>query len=277
MGKWRAILPITIGLVVALGASLFIYLWMQRQVAPKEVVKVAEFKATPLAVAAVDLPWGTQLTTEMLKVVPYPTESIPAGHFSGAESLKERVLIASVKQNEPILESKLAPTDVKTGGVAAIVTPGKRALAVKGDKVIGISGFILPGNRVDILATLKNPRSKSEVTKVVLENILVLATGAEIQKNDKGEPAPVDVYTLEVTPEEGEKLSLAATNGKLQFALRNFTDAETVLTKGATITETLSSYKYNTPAKRNTRKRRVISPPFRVEVIKGNESKTVKF
>lgn len=275
MGRWRVIIPITLGLVVAFGASWFIYRWMQRQVPPKEMVKVEKFDAAPVAVAALDLPWGTKLTAEMLESVPYPTESLPAGHFLDVDALKGRVLIAPVKQKEAILESKLAPTDVKTGGVSAIVTPGKRALAVKGDKVIGISGFILPGNRVDILATLKRVGTKKEVTKIVLENILVLATGTEMQKNDKGDPAPVDVYTLEVSPEDGEKLALAASNGKLQFALRNVTDAETVLTKGASVNETLASYKYN--EQRKTKSKRVIKRPFKVEVIKGGESKTVKF
>jgi pilus assembly protein CpaB len=191
------------------------------------------------------------------------------------DALKGRVLIAPVKQKEAILESKLAPTDVKTGGVSAIVTPGKRALAVKGDKVIGISGFILPGNRVDILATMKRVGTKEGITKIVLENILVLATGTEVQKNDKGDPAPVDVYTLEVSPEDGEKLALAASNGKLQFALRNVTDAETVLTKGASVNDALASYRYN--EQRKPKSKRVIKRPFKIEVIKGSESKTVKF
>ncbi len=69
----------------------------------------------------------------------------------------------------------------------------------------------------------------------------MLATGTQIQKNEKGEPVPVDVYTLEVTVEEAEKLALAASQGKLQFALRNITDAKPVLTKGTTISQTLAS------------------------------------
>ena len=100
--------------------------------------------------------------------------------------MEGRVLIVSLKQNEPILETKLAPTSVSTGGVSAVVTPGKRAISVKGDKVLGISGFIKPGNRVDVLVTLKHGKKK-ETTKIVLENVLVLATGKEIQENDKGE------------------------------------------------------------------------------------------
>ena len=111
---------------------------------------------------------------------------------------------------------------------------------------------------------------------MVLENIPIIATGTQMQTNDKGEPAPVDVYTLEVSPEDGEKLALAASHGKLQFALRHSTDSETVLTKGATVNDTLASYKYQT--KRSTKKSQPYRvAPFTVQVIKGNDSKTVKF
>ena len=269
MKRWRAILPIFLALVVALTASFFLYKWLQRQRAPKEVVKVVESEAVPVIVAAVDLPWGTKLNSETIKRTPYLKESLPPGYFSEVEAMEGRVLIVSLKQNEPILETKLAPTSVSTGGVSAVVTPGKRAIAVKGDKVLGISGFIKPGNRVDVLVTLKHGKKK-ETTKIVLENVLVLATGKEIQENDKGNPSPVDVYTMEVTPEEGEKLTLAASKGKLQFALRNVTDAEIVLTKGATINKTLSSFRPPVPPK--VRRSRA-----KVQVIKGSKTEKVSF
>ena len=269
MARWKAVLPVVLALVVALTASILIYKWLQRQTAPKDLIKVeAEASAVPVAVAKVDLAWGTKLKPEMIKSVPYLIESLPSGYRSDLGSLKGRVLNAPLKRNEAILESKLAPTEVTTGGVSTIVKPGKRALAVKGDKVLGISGFILPGNRVDVLVTLTDPRTERQVTKIVLENILVLASGTEIQDKDKSGPAPVDVYTLEVTPEEGEKLALAATQGRLQFALRGVFDTETVLTKGATIGKTLSSFR--PPVK--TRKR-----ASTVEVIKGEEVGKKKF
>jgi pilus assembly protein CpaB len=269
MKNWKIVVPIVFALLVASTASVFLYKWMQAHNAPMEVVKV-ESEAVSVAVATVDLSWGTKLQSEMMISRPYLKESLPEGYRSSLDTLKDRVLIAPVKKNEPILESKLAPTTVASGGVSAIVTPGKRALAVKGDKVIGISGFILPNNRVDVLVTLEDKKRKREMTKIVLENLLVLATGTQIEENDKGEPAPVDVYTLEVTPEEGEKLTLAATRGKLQFALRNVTDGETVFTKGATVQGTLSSY-------RPPVSRKVLRQRTTVEVIKGSEVKKVKF
>ena len=263
MGKWKAMIPIVLAFVVAATASMFTYKWLKKETAPKEVVKV-ETEAVPVAVAAVDLTWGTKLEPGMLKTVSYLKDSLPVGYSSGLESVKGRVLISPLRQNEPIVEHKLAQASVSSGGVSAVVQPGKRALAVKGNKVLGISGFIRPGNRVDVLVTLKDPITKKERAKTVLEDILVLATGTQIEENrEGGKPHSVDVYTLEVTPREGEKLALAATQGTLQFALRNATDKETVLTWGATIPGTLASFRPKVTQKS--------SNIHRVQVIKGHK------
>ena len=268
MGKWRAVITIVLALVIAGTASMFTHRWLKKtKITTSSEVKIV---AVPVAVAATDLTWGTKLKNEMVDTVSYLKESLPPGHFTSVEKLTGRVLINPVKKGEPILEYRLAPVDVKTGGVTAIVKPGKRALAVKGDKVIGISGFIRPNNRVDVLVTMKNPRTKKEMTKLVLEDVLVLATGTEIQQNPEGgKPHSVDVYTLEVTPSEGEKLALASTNGKLQFALRNVTDKENILTKGATISGTLSSLRPRDKVRSG--KKWVPAKKHVVEVIKGDK------
>jgi pilus assembly protein CpaB len=275
MGKWKAIIPIVLALVFATTASIFVYKWLQTKTTPKEVVRV-ESEAVPVSVAALDLPWGTKLEPEMIETVPYLKESLPPGYSSKPESLKGRVLISAMKRNEPIVEYRLAPPSVSTGGVSAVVTAGKRALAVKGDKVIGISGFIRPADRVDVLVTLTDQKNKRETTtKIVLQDVPVLATGTEIIENGEGgKPHPVDVYTLEVTPEDGEKLALAATQGKLQFALRNVTDKETVLTKGATIRGALASFRPK--EQRRSAKGNVTNRTFTVEVIKGGKVNKIK-
>lgn len=271
MRRWKALIPVALALIISVAGSGLLYKWLKSQTAPRETVKV-ESEAVPVAVAAADLPWGTKIKSEMIKTIPFLKESLPAGYVENAATLHGRVLIAPLKTNEPVTEHRLAPTSVTVGGVSAVIKPGKRAIAVKGDKVIGISGFILPGNRVDVLVTMTDPRTESEVTKLVLENVPVLATGTQLQENGKDEPAPVDVYTLEVAPEEGEKLALAAARGKLQFALRNITDGETVRTRGATISQTLASLS-QTSSKPVSEKRRRWAPKqsVTVEVIKGNE------
>ncbi len=101
----------------------------------------------------------------------------------------------------------------------------------------------MPGNRVDVLVTMTDPKTKNEITKTVLENVMVLATGTQVEESKEGKPAPFNVYTLEVDPHESERLALAATGGRLQFALRNAMDAETVLTKGADIPQTLKEFR----------------------------------
>ena len=240
MGNWRAIVPIFLSFAIAVAGSILLYNWIKSQRAPTEIVKV-ESEAVPVAVAALDLPWGTKLKPEMVKMAPFLKESLPPGYVSGYNAVKDRVVITPIKMNEPVSEHKLAPIDVTTGGVSAILKPGTRAIAVKGDKVIGISGFINPGNRVDVIVTVSDPSNNKVKAKIFLEDLLVLATGTQIQKNDKGEPMPVDVYTLEVTPEQAEKLALASTQGRLQFALRNLTDSEDVNTEGVTIAQVLNS------------------------------------
>jgi pilus assembly protein CpaB len=277
MGKWKAIIPIILALVIATGGSIFVYRWLKVKTVPRDVARV-EKGVVSIVVAATNLPWGTKLTKEMIKQAPFLQESLPAGVKSDVSSLEGRVLISALSEKEPILETRLAPVDVTVGGVSAVVRKGKRAIAVKGDKVIGISGFIQPGNRVDVLVTLEDPEKEIEVTKLVLENIPVLATGTEIQDKGKGEPSPVDVYTLEVDPEQGEKLALAATLGKLQFALRNVMDGESVVTRGATIPTTLASLRGEEPAKpaevvsKRIVRRRPAAPSYvTVEVIRGDK------
>ena len=285
MKTWKTFLPIVISLVIALGGSFALYKWIQtKNGVEKEIVKV-EADASPVVVATGDLSWGSKLKPEMLKTTPYLKESLPAGHFSKLADITGRVLISPVKANEPITEHKLAPSSIETGGVAAVLKPGKRAIAVKGDKVIGISGFINPGNRVDILVTIEDPNKKEDKTKTILENILVLATGTQIQENEKGEPSPVDVYTLEVDPEDGERLALAAAEGRVQLALRSILDTETVLTTGVTIPKMLASFSYaeekpkpNTvQEKRPANRRWIPRNNVTVDIIKGTDTSQKKF
>ena len=283
MGKLKAIVPFFLAVVLALVVSTVIYRWVQKKSAGPAMPTMLTEDKVDVALAAIDLPWGTKLTAEVIKAVPVAKQYLPAGCYTSAAALEGRVLVAPLKQYEPIIESKLAPTSITMGGVGAVVTPGKRAIAVAGDKVLGLSGLIQPGNRVDVLVSLKSSeKDKDHVTKVVLEDILVLASGTQIQDSADGKPAPVDVFTLEVTPEEAERLSLAATlaaatQGKLHFALRNITDKEVVYTTGATIADTLDAYRprvqlvkqplVSSPGEAKEQPRRA----FEVQTIKGSK------
>jgi pilus assembly protein CpaB len=240
MGKWKAIFPIIVALIIGAAGSYLLYRWVKTQSTPREAVEVTT-TVVPVVVAKSDLVWGTKITQEMITTASFLKESLPVGYYSKSEDVVGQVLIAILKTNEPVTEARLASKDITIGGVSAVLPNGMRAIAVAGDKVSGISGFIKPGNIVDVLVTIEDPTTKKQITKLVLEKVPVLATGSQIQENAKGEPSPVDVYTLEVTPEDAEKLALVSTEGRLQFALRNITDQDTILTKGATIEETLSA------------------------------------
>jgi pilus assembly protein CpaB len=279
MKKSQPFILLGLAVCMALVTSVLVYNWLQRQ--PKIVEKVIVPRTDMVAVAVSDLFWGTKLTPEHMKLVPFPTGSLPEGHFSTLEDVEGRVLVANLRTNEPVLEYKLAPREVTMGGVAAVTRPEKRAMAVKVDDVIGVAGFINPGNHVDVLVTIDN---SPPVTKTVLQNVLVLATGPDLDRKGKEEkPSSVKVITLEVTPEEGEKLALAATEGKVVLALRNQLNAEAVLTKGATIPALLNSYRAREEVKREEPKSTIKSnpkpavPEVSVELIQGGKVSTLTF
>lgn len=281
MQKVKGFLLLGFGVVMALLTGLLVYNWLERQqmTLSADTSRLIPEQGTMVAVAAVDLFWGTQLTPEMVKLVPMQKGNIPHGAFDTKQDVAGRVLLTNVTTNEPILLSKVAPVNVTEGGVAAVTTPEKRAIAIKVDDVVGVAGFINPGNRVDVLVTLQK---KPPVTKTVLQNVLVLATGTEIERNGKEtKPHPVKVVTVEVTPEEGELLGLAANEGKLQLMLRNHLNTKPVLTKGATINSLLNAYRlpgHSVHTKRGktvTRAQRI--PSHTVEVITGGTVKTYTF
>ena len=275
--------PPVIMLVVALLIAGIVSYWSYGLLQKKTVEQTVTAETQQVAVAAYDLKWGTVITNEVVKTQPYLKGSLPTGYIADPAAAVGRVVMYPIQVNEPLTESRLAPASVKLGGVAAVVAPKKRAMAVKVDKVVGVSGFIHPGHRIDVLVTLsKGDKSQQPITKIVLENIPVLAVGTEVEQaaGQKEKPAQVDVITLEVSPEDGEKLALAATEGKLQLALRNYTDTEDVQTRGTTIPNLLASYSGAGPEKKATGMRRTAPAEprgFTVELIKGNKVSEVKF
>lgn len=220
------------GIVVALLAGVGTYTWLQK----RSAIQTQGVITQPVVVAAADLSWGKVLDETQVKKVDFLKTSLPQGSFTQPSQVAGRTLLYPVKAGEPLFESQLAPTSVKVGGISAIISPNKRAMAVKVDKIIGVSGFINPGNHVDVLVTI------GDLTKTVLENVLVLTVGSQMEMTGKQEkPTPVDVITMEVTSDEAEKLAMAASAGKVMLALRNPTDTDAVLTRGVTVPVLLSS------------------------------------
>src|SRR6266404_6167791 len=187
-----------------------------------------------VVVAKVAIPLGTKIIPEQLMVVQFPAESMPDGAFQSIEKLAGRVAVLNIAPREPITEARLAPEGT-AGGLSAVIPEGYRAMTVKVDDVVGISGFIMPGTLVDVVVVI-DPGDKSTqdpISKIVLQNIKVLANGQNIDKPENQRDAnSVKAVTLLVLPEQAEKLALATSEGKLQLVMRNSIDQGDEQTKG---------------------------------------------
>jgi len=180
-----------------------------------------------VAVAKVAIPLGSKIIPEQIMVVQFPKESTPDGAFDSPEKLAGRVAVVNIAAREPITEARLAPEGT-AAGLSAVIPEGYRAMTVKVDDAAGISGFIMPGTLVDVVVVI-DPREGSgnqdPISKIVLQNIKVLANGQNIDKpKDEREANTVKAVTLQVTPEQAEKLALATSEGRLQLVMRNQID-----------------------------------------------------
>ncbi|HYY58258.1 MAG TPA: Flp pilus assembly protein CpaB [Pyrinomonadaceae bacterium] len=202
-----------------------------------------------VVVAKVAIPLGTKIIPEQLSVVQFPRESMPDGVFDSVEKLAGRVAVTNIAAREPVTDAKLA-AEGTAGGLSAVIPEGYRAITVKVDDVVGISGFIQPGAMVDVVVVIDPAENSSQdpISKIVLQNIRVLANGQNIdQPKDEREASSVKAVTLQVTPEQAEKLVLAANEGKLQLVMRNAIDQGDAQTTGVN-KRTLLSGEHAMPA-----------------------------
>ena len=189
-----------------------------------------------VTVAKVPIPLGTKLIPEQLVVVQFSKESTPDGAFESPDKLVGRVAVTNIAVREPITETRLAPEGT-AAGLSAIIPEGYRAMTVAVNDVVGISGFIMPGTLVDVVVVIDPQQSngvqQGPISKIVLQNIKVLANGQNIDKPENQRDAnSVKAVTLLVTPEQAEKLALASSEGKLQLMMRNSIDQDDEQTKG---------------------------------------------
>ena len=232
MKNTRALVMIGISIIAALAAVWIAARWVSQETA---------IRTNKVVVANADIDIGSKLTGPMVRLADWPIGSVPAGAVSEAAKVVDRVLLVNLQKGEPVLESKLAPEGAKAG-LSAIVGKGKRAITVKVNEVVGVAGFALPGNYVDIMVNTQEEGAKgadkdTSLSKIVLERILVLAVAQETTTDAKSKV--VSAVTLEVTPEEAEKLDLARSVGSLSLVLRNQVDQEPVNTAGANKTKLL--------------------------------------
>lgn len=231
-------------LVLALASGLlagWLALRIIRESGDVGPIQTAAAAPTEVVVAARDLPLGRVLTVEDVKLTPWPSDVAPENFSSSVEDVLGRGLITPVVLNEPLLSGKMAVKEAG-GGLPIVIPEGMRALSVRVDEVIQVAGFVMPGTRVDVFVTIDpGQQQNNPITKMILQNVPVLTANQVVQTAENGEPTTATVVTLLVTPQDAEKLILAATRGRIQLGLRNTLDLDSLTTTGIRIPNLLPS------------------------------------
>jgi pilus assembly protein CpaB len=214
MNRSRMFILAAVAFVVALGVTFFTYRALRDRLQPPNDM-------SQIVVAAQGVSLGSRLTEADLRMAPWPRAVPLEGSFQKISDVVGRGVVISMIPNEPVLDSKLAAKG-SGAGLTAAIPDGMRAVSVKVNDVIGVAGFVLPGTRVDVLVSgSPSKNGELEMSKVILENVQVLAAGQNVTSDANGKPQNVQVVTLLVGPDESQKLALASVDGKIQLALRN--------------------------------------------------------
>jgi len=271
--KIALIVAVFFGLVAAYG----IYNFLRQQ---REATEALKQQTQNVVVAASELPPGTAINDDiikkgMVKAVQWPKASVPPGSFSSPEQVVGKTNRVKIMAGEAILESRLAGDGA---GLTTRLEAGKRAMAVRVDEIIGVSGFIVPDDRVDVIVTTTPPGNKNQddkISKIVLQNKRVLSVAQSVEQKD-GKPQVARSITVEVTPEESEKLSLATQEGQIVLALRSTGDDADAKTGGSNKRDLLA---VAVPVRKGGSRPVVAQAPdkYRVEVLHGSDRTVVEF
>jgi pilus assembly protein CpaB len=281
MKSKRAIIMLALSVLLGIAAVLLAARWMGQQAASDK---------TTVLVASRDMELGQAITPTMLESVPWPKGAVPTGAFDDPKKLEGRVVRVSIFKGEPVLAPKLAPEGTKAG-LDSVIKAGHRAITVKVNEVVGVAGFLAPGSYVDLLVNFRDEKDKP-MSRVVLERIMVLAIAQEAQRPDETKPRVVNAVTLEVTPEQAEKIDLARNIGTLSLILRNQVDTQDGATTGVHQQDLFAAAapppvvaSAPAPVKKVVRRapakpvpaKPVEEPKDRVEVIRGLQKATADF
>jgi pilus assembly protein CpaB len=246
---------------VAAGASLVLY----RVLINRPATTTASPALAQIALATKDLEVGTVLKEGDVKVADWPG-AIPQGSTTQIKDVLGRGVITAIFAKEPIIDSRLAPKGAG-GGMAAMIPPGMRAVAVRVNEVVGVAGFVVPGMHVDILISGNTPGGSGNLgtlTQTLLQNIEVLSAGQDFKKDAEGKPVMVQVVNMLVTPTQAEQLSLAASQTSIQLVLRNPLDHEIAKTPGTALQRLFNNGRAPAPSDAPSRPRAVAPAPVRV-------------
>lgn len=227
--RGRAIFTLVLGLLLAGGA---VYLVEQRlDRGPPLVAAEPAIALARVVVAAKELKYSDKLRADFLREAEWPAASAPKEGFGSIEELlgdgkEERVVLRGMVEGEPVLKDKISGFGGK-GTLGFKLAAGKRAFTIRVNDVSGVAGFITPGDKVDIMLTRGSDNGAGQVTDMILQQIVILGIN-QITDEERDKPVIGKSATVEVTPEEAQKLALAMQVGSLSLALRNFGTAEEV-------------------------------------------------
>jgi pilus assembly protein CpaB len=252
---------------------------------------------TLVVTATMDLPQATTLMAEHLSVTPWPSGSRPEGTYADPKELVGRVLLSKVVKNEAVLNTKLASREAGSG-LASLLPENMRAAAVRVDDVVGVAGFIHPDDHVDVIVTMRPERGGETTSRVILQNVRVLAVGQQlgVDEQKRNQALPVTVATLLVSTEESEMLALASAQGRLLLTLRPWADRTQIATSGVIPTQLLATTRLRTEPARSSREQRLLAraaaassvpstaaaapqppAPETVEILRGDRFEQRKF
>lgn len=264
MAKKRGIFLIFLSLVMGVGAAWTANRW----VATKSAAEKGAKAGTHVVAAAMAIPYGTKVEGRHLRYVEIPDGATPSGFFTSAEDVTGQVATIGISRGEILIADRFATHDAGST-LAALVGDRMRALTVRVNDVIGVAGFLLPGNKVDVLSSRKDANRRA-VTETILRNIKVLAVD-QTASTTKNEPVIVRAVTLEMTPEQTEILVNARTEGEIQLTLRNPLEAEPIPEPEPPVVE-----KPAPTVVARAAPRRIVSRSTTVTVIRGTQVDTTK-
>ncbi len=216
MFKRRGLFLVVMSLVMGVMAAWAANNWVQQRLGPTGEV---EEETDVVAIAAIDIPYGTKVAPRHVKILTLPLGTAPPNAFRTPDDVHDMVATMDVVRGEILMTNRFA---VHSGGstLAALVSEAMRAVTIRVDDVVGVAGFLLPGNRVDVLASRVDVRSKRATTETILRNLKVLAVDQTAATTDN-DPVIVRAVTLEMTPAQSETLVKAKEEGTIQLTLRN--------------------------------------------------------
>jgi pilus assembly protein CpaB len=243
--------------------------WFTQQLVSDSVPTGETLETTEVVVVRADVPVATTLTGEFLETAEWPSNHVPRGALRSTDEAVGRVVRRPVAAGEPVLEMALFEIGA-SGGLPAVIQEGSRAVTVKVDNVIGVAGFVTPGARVDVMATLRRIDRQHPLpfSKVILQNIKVLAIDQKLEEARTGAPEIVSVVTLEVEPLQAQHLIYSAHEGRLQLAMRSPGDQAEVASRGVGVVDVLGTGG-------GKKKTRVAGTP--VQILNGTKLQTRRF